>query len=129
MPPDSWVKVAIPDLRDDTHGFPGKAGDAFVSFQVPKNRSGACACVTRYPPLNVRVVSHFFPWLVGGIQKTTLPHELDLSAGGRVAQITLRLTQKSSRGCPIQGREATLSGGFRLCHDEPTGVHPTHRTK
>ena len=30
----------------------------------------------------------------------------------RVARLTPRLTQKSPRGCPIQGREATLSGGF-----------------
>jgi len=32
----------------------------------------------------------------------------------RVARVTLDLTQESLRGCPIQGREATLSGGFCL---------------
>jgi DNA mismatch endonuclease, patch repair protein len=38
--------------------------------------------------------------------------QLGLSKG-RMAQLTLRSTQKPSRGCTIQGREATLSGGFR----------------
>ena len=38
-----------------------------------------------------------------------------------VAQVILRLAQKSPRGCPIQGREATLSGGFRfgICGSQP----------